>query len=1021
MNAAQATDGHHRLLHSLRCCLQDLGGSRSNNRVAFGTSRYCLEELVRRNAAFPLSLIKHILERFEQVQDTCAYEQLVPLTVLLRSAIMQTPWFPEEGRLLDRAVACVRPFLAWPVPYCNQAASLLAFLRAELRAPGIAYQRLVRQEHGLETGTSANVIKTILLLDPTEVSPELVCILKGATTELPTSRAKHCARLVCHGLHATLGPNVSSDSLFEALLAQDEACLLGLAQRMADTQEEAAVRDNVGGARLYLLEALSVLKNDIDSLESSFGADCETGLQAVPVPLASCIPHNWRDDNLDFLYDVLEKEENLVAPRLSEDDGTVQPSPRDSGLSQTSITSANSDIGSNALWVYDSGYEDCDIDNRGRSSSFPELTVHILRSLGNHESLLPNLLLRPLSLLQKKLQTLKHSEGSAPRRGSVTLVSGTLSSHVSGSPTLPARSRFHSHCFSPAAWSAVNTGDTTNGTKTEAQSMEEDECVENIKEKVERWKEMEGNVGIDGGDGMAPEDGESLEKGCNEFGKKETEDYDDEETVAGIEQACEEEKRMHLEAEDDTKLRNMAERAEARDEEEETDLTTSSFERGRKRPPVIPQRKRKEGLKVMNASSSLPTERANVMGRCSDRATTTGTSSEPSAVSKEMRRLEYLRTSFASRSRNDSSDSQARCGTIRLLVFGGDRALGKLARAYHKFQQHEAIQPVIVGRFHLEFYYVPLTPPQTFPGQQNHTGGLAPECENGQQEELGHGASLLGRVDPWYDRNVLCISNIVPSFRKKPGDEVAAGRSDKEVGILADMLMHYCRFASSPLPFPLFQVELTLASGERRHEVFALHLELGFLADRRAIHAAGKARNRFGVEGDQEAVPLALSVTYYKRFLSGRTRKHSADKHCTSIKMERDSKLEGDFMVLKLTFMEVIKRSQGGKGKALANQQLAMTQAWADKVSIRRSSTKRSSSFAICFDQDENKIFQNIIQCDVNLGIVTNIDGSASSQHLPHGANLNRFCFPLNLFSFLSPLGMLGTGVHGNHNRHLHN
>uniref|UniRef100_A0A8C4PWI6 Phosphoinositide 3-kinase regulatory subunit 5 n=1 Tax=Eptatretus burgeri TaxID=7764 RepID=A0A8C4PWI6_EPTBU len=705
MNAAQATDGHQRLLHSFRCCLQNLGGSRSNNRVAFGTSRYCLEELVRRNAAFPLSLIKHILERFEQVQESCAYEQLIPLIVLLRSAVIQTPWFPEEGRLLDRAVACVRPFLAWPVPYCNQAVSLLAFLRAELRAPGIAYQRLVRQEHGLETGTCANVIKTILLLDPTEVSPELVSILKGATTELPTSHAKHCAHLVYHGLHATLGPKVNLDNLLEALLAQDEACLLRLAQRMADTQEEAAGRDNMGGARRYLIEALSGLKKEIDSLESSSvptGADCETGLHAVPVPLASCIPHNWRDDNLDFLYDVLEKEENLVAPRLSDDDGTVQLSPRDSVLSQTSITSANSDIGYPALRVYDSGYEDCDIDNRGRSSSFPELTVHMLRSHGNRESPLPNLLLRPLSLLHKKLQTLKRMEGSPPRRGSATLASGTLSLNDSGSPTLPVRSHYHTPCFSSAPWSTVNTGETKNRTKTKMGSMdgeEEDECVENSKDKVERWKEMESNVGIDSGYGMAPDDGGSLEKECNELGKKEREDYDEEETAAGIGQIFEEEKRMHVKPEDDTKLHNMVESAEERDEEQETNLTASPFEQGRKRPPVIPQRKRKESLKVTNASSSPPAERANTMGRSSDRATTTGTLCEPSAMSKEMRRLENLRTSFASRGRNDSAAAQARCGTIRLLVFGGDRALGKLARSYCKFQQHEAIQPAIVGPF----------------------------------------------------------------------------------------------------------------------------------------------------------------------------------------------------------------------------------------------------------------------------------------------------------------------------------
>uniref|UniRef100_A0A671SIK9 Phosphoinositide 3-kinase regulatory subunit 5 n=1 Tax=Sinocyclocheilus anshuiensis TaxID=1608454 RepID=A0A671SIK9_9TELE len=242
---------------------------------------------------------------------------------------------------------------------------------------------------------------------------------------------------------------------------------------------------------------------------------------------------------------------------------------------------------------------------------------------------------------------------------------------------------------------------------------------------------------------------------------------------------------------------------------------------------------------------------------------------------------------------------------------------------------------------------------------------------NGMEDSTNDIANLLGMLDPWYERNTLSLLelpvNVVCQQTSKIDSDLSEGAGEGRLPIFADLVLYYCRHAARPALIQLYQAELTLAGGERRTEVFVHSLELGHTAGTRAIKAMGAASKRFGIDGDREAVPLSLEVTYNQIHISGRSQKTRTEKSCTSINLlkacrnleELDSKME----CLHLTMTEVLKR-QNSKSKKGYNQQLTTTQVKVDKVQV---SGTCNTNFAVCLDQDEKKILQSVTRCEVSV------------------------------------------------------
>ncbi|PKK19229.1 phosphoinositide-3-kinase, regulatory subunit 5 [Columba livia] len=335
-----------------------------------------------------------------------------------------------------------------------------------------------------------------------------------------------------------------------------------------------------------------------------------------------------------------------------------------------------------------------------------------------------------------------------------------------------------------------------------------------------------------------------------------------------------------------------------------------------------------------------------------------------------LRRAESLCTPY---------DEDAKVSTLRIVVFGSDRISGKVARAYSNLRLKESTCPSLTRYFKLQFFYVPVkrsclapsTPvmhpsPSLGDPQLRASPQLDPTLArmDSSTNDISH---YIGMLDPWYERNVLGLMNLPMHVLCQSAKPEAEPQEDspEQLPILADTILYYCRFATRPVLLQLYQTELTFIGGEKMTEVFIHSLELGHSAATRAIKASGPGSKRLGIDGDREAIPLTLQIAYSKTAISGRSHWHDVEKVCTSINLSKACKkyeeLASKTECLNLTMTEVVKR-QNSKSKKSFNQ-ISVSQIKVDKVQI----IGLQSSFAVCLDQDEQKILQSVTRCEISV------------------------------------------------------
>ncbi|XP_067426475.1 phosphoinositide 3-kinase regulatory subunit 5-like [Thunnus thynnus] len=316
---------------------------------------------------------------------------------------------------------------------------------------------------------------------------------------------------------------------------------------------------------------------------------------------------------------------------------------------------------------------------------------------------------------------------------------------------------------------------------------------------------------------------------------------------------------------------------------------------------------------------------------------------------------------------------------LRVVVFGGDKEVGRLARAYKDLQQKESKRPRLTKQCKLQFYFVPTKRKTTGSPGGAHTPTEGPagsstkaveSTDSVQEDSTTDIAQMLGMMDPWYERNVLSLlslSSDVLCQAKESDVSVSSGSMDR-LPLLADLVLYYCRNADQPVLVQLYQAELTLAGGERRKEVFIHSLELGHTAGTRAVKAMGAASKRFGIDEEREAVPLTLNVAYNKVAVSGRNQWTKTEMVCTSINLykacRKTEQLDSRVESLQLTMTEVLKR-QCSKSKKSYNQHISMSEVKVDKVQVNGGDD--GTTFSVCLDQDEKKFIQSVTRCEVSL------------------------------------------------------
>ncbi|XP_034449800.1 phosphoinositide 3-kinase regulatory subunit 5-like [Hippoglossus hippoglossus] len=328
----------------------------------------------------------------------------------------------------------------------------------------------------------------------------------------------------------------------------------------------------------------------------------------------------------------------------------------------------------------------------------------------------------------------------------------------------------------------------------------------------------------------------------------------------------------------------------------------------------------------------------------------------------------------------DEGDGAEVPALVRVVVFGGDREAGRLARAYNDLQQKERKCPRLTKKCKLQFYFVPTkrrssrspggnTPTESPTGSSTKAAVSVESSDVTLDYSTTHVAQMLGAMDPWYERNVLNLlslsSDVLCQTGCKDADVSEGSGSGERLPLLTQLVLYYCRHADQPVLVPLYQAELTLAGGERRREVFVHSLELGHSAGARAVKAMGSASKRFGIDEEHQAVPLTLSVSYNKVAVSGRSQWIDTEIVCTSINLQKASKKPEHLCDDSRTETLQLTMRHCSKSKKCHNQHISVSEVKVDKVQV--SGGDDGSTFAVCLDQDEKKFIQSVTRCDVSL------------------------------------------------------
>ncbi|XP_038569700.1 phosphoinositide 3-kinase regulatory subunit 5 isoform X1 [Micropterus salmoides] len=285
-------------------------------------NRWSLEEMVKRDPENFLILLQQIIRKTKEVQEQCQYELVAPLAIMFSSTLLQTPYCPPDTELLEEAIEVFRFFLTWPEPYCSVCKDLLSTLHLEIKAPGISFQRLVREEQGLTTPNLCSKIMTVLLMNPNEVPADFISVAEQLSF-IQHSQKETYITLIKHAFQSTLGTKYPLHRIYRALQVKTVIELGEIFSTVSDVLEAAAAMSDPLTGRSHVIQGLEQLRERLN-IPASNGRKSDGMLQTLPLPTAKCYMFRWEKDNFDVLNTLLDHDpDDLATIGQAEDEEEV--------------------------------------------------------------------------------------------------------------------------------------------------------------------------------------------------------------------------------------------------------------------------------------------------------------------------------------------------------------------------------------------------------------------------------------------------------------------------------------------------------------------------------------------------------------------------------------------------------------------------------------------------------------------------------------------------------------------------
>ncbi|KAM6914128.1 phosphoinositide 3-kinase regulatory subunit 6 [Lycodopsis pacificus] len=316
--------------------------------------------------------------------------------------------------------------------------------------------------------------------------------------------------------------------------------------------------------------------------------------------------------------------------------------------------------------------------------------------------------------------------------------------------------------------------------------------------------------------------------------------------------------------------------------------------------------------------------------------------------------------------------------TARVVVLGDDRVLGRLATAFHSIRERESKRLILTKNLNLRLYYIPVT---------DAAPSLSSPASPGENEGRLSLASLLGRVDPWYNGNINSLGAAISKLagkqsvhREPPGPNV----------FLLDTLCYYLRCGTQPVNLPLYSVKMTRSScDDVAEEVFVAHLEVDIPEFR---HIQKKSTKEPGVRRKKSTVSVfgsVISVSYTEISLSKRqVVKGEAPMTCGMVITSEPAAVTSGKDHLTVEFHSV----NPGNNTTIQTQ----------NISIK---ALQHRTLSVCLDKDSRRTYTDVQRVIISPCLKPGCSvGSSSEQELLFSKYRDKvLCLPINTFTGVTP------------------
>ncbi|XP_043570519.1 phosphoinositide 3-kinase regulatory subunit 6-like isoform X1 [Chiloscyllium plagiosum] len=213
---SSATTAEADIQRSVKAIVRELDQRPPGGSSSRGMFRWTLHKKSERDPYNSIFLVKNLISELELAKkDNKHY--ILPLLNILMYTVIQAAYIPDD--LHEKAYKFCKGLLSFAKPYCTIAHEYAVMLKAERKAPGVLYQRLIISEHGLKNDTSPHWERVFILADPDLISEEVCNALYNEIHSMNPNEilTKNMGHAIKHTIQAALGETCNINRLDEVL------------------------------------------------------------------------------------------------------------------------------------------------------------------------------------------------------------------------------------------------------------------------------------------------------------------------------------------------------------------------------------------------------------------------------------------------------------------------------------------------------------------------------------------------------------------------------------------------------------------------------------------------------------------------------------------------------------------------------------------------------------------------------------------------------------------------------------